>query len=105
MDSKLRISVSPQIHSNITTQKIMHDVVIALLPAAVAGCIIFGLGALAVVAVCVGTCVLSEFIFNLIVKKDQTIGDLSAVVTGLLLGLTFPQTFRFGKRAWVRFLQ
>lgn len=90
MDSKLRISVSPHIHSNITTQKIMLDVVIALLPAAVAGCIIFGLGALAVLVVCVGSCVLSEFIFNLIVKKDQTIGDLSAVVTGLLLGLNLP---------------
>lgn len=90
MDSKLRISVSPHIHSSITTQKIMLDVIIALLPAAVAGVIIFGFSALAVLAVCVAACVLSEYVFNIIVKKEQTIGDLSAVVTGLLLGLNLP---------------
>ncbi len=90
MDSKLKISVSPHIHSSITTQKIMLDVIIALLPAAVAGCIIFGLSAVWVLLVCIATSVLSEFIFNVIVKKEQTIGDLSAVVTGLLLGLNLP---------------
>lgn len=90
MGSKLRISVSPHIHSNITTQKIMLDVIIALLPAAVAGCIIFGLSALWVLVVCIASCVLSEYIFNVIIKKEQTIGDLSAVVTGLLLGLNLP---------------
>lgn len=90
MSSKLRISVSPHIHSSITTQKIMLDVIIALLPAAVAGVIIFGISAVAVLAVCIIACVLSEYVFNLIVKKEQTIGDLSAVVTGLLLGLNLP---------------
>jgi len=90
MSSKLRISVSPHIHSNITTTRIMLDVIIALLPAAVAGCIIFGLSAVAVMAVCIAVCVLSEFIFNLIIKKEQTVGDLSAVVTGLLLGMNLP---------------
>ena len=83
MDSKLKISVSPHIHSNVTTQKIMLDVIIALFPATVAGAIIFGLNAVFVLLVCIATSVLSEFIFNLIVKKEQTIGDLSAVVTGL----------------------
>lgn len=90
MDSKLRISVSPHIRSSITTTKIMLDVIIALLPAAVAGVIIFGLSALAVLAVCIAASVLSEYIFNLLAKKEQTIGDLSAVVTGLLLGLNLP---------------
>lgn len=90
MDNKLRISVSPHIHSSITTQKIMLDVIISLVPASVAGVVIFGIRALAVLAVCILSCVLSEFIFNKIVKKEQTIGDLSAVVTGLLLGLNLP---------------
>lgn len=90
MDSRLTVSVSPHIRSSITTKKIMLDVVIALLPAAIAGVIIFGLSALWVLLTCVATCVLSEYIFNLIIKKDQTIGDFSAVVTGILLGLNIP---------------
>lgn len=88
--SKLRISVSPHIHSPITTQRIMLDVIIALIPTLIAGTVIFGLRALAVVAVCVAFSVLSEFIFNKICKKELTINDLSAVVTGLLLGLGLP---------------
>ncbi len=90
MDNKLHISVSPHIHSKRSTQKIMLDVLIALLPATVAGVVIFGITSLAVVAVCVGVAVLSEFLFNVIVKKQQTISDLSAVVTGLLLALNLP---------------
>lgn len=65
----------------------MLDVIIALLPTAVMGCVIFGWRALLTLAVCCATAVLSEFLFNIIVKKQQTISDLSAVVTGLLLGL------------------
>ncbi len=65
----------------------MLDVIIALLPATVMGAVIFGWQALLTVAVCCATAVLSEFLFNIIVKKEQTISDLSAVVTGLLLGL------------------
>lgn len=87
MDSKLHVSASPHIHSARTTQSVMLDVVIALLPAAVAGVILFGLSALRVIVCCVAAAVLSEFIFNLILKKEQTIGDLSAIVTGLLLAL------------------
>ncbi len=92
MTEKLHLSVSPHIHSGRTTTKIMLDVIIALLPTTIAGAVIFGLRALAVVAVCVLTCVLSEFLFNLIVKKEQTIVDLSAAVTGLLLALNLPAT-------------
>ena len=65
----------------------MLDVIIALLPAAIAGVIIFGVKALGVIAACVITAVVSEALFNLIVHKQQTVGDLSAVVTGLLLAL------------------
>ena len=90
MTNKLTLSVSPHIHSGRSTSKIMLDVIIALLPTTVAGCIIFGLRALAVLAVCIASCVLCEYLFNLACKKKQTIGDLSAVVTGLLLGLNLP---------------
>ena len=90
MDSKLHVSASPHIHSARTTQSVMLDVVIALLPAAIAGVILFGLSALAVLVCCVAVSVLSEFVFNLILKKEQTVGDLSAVVTGLLLALNLP---------------
>ncbi len=87
---KLHISVSPHIRSGNTTQKIMLDVVIALLPAAVAGCIIFGLSALWVILTCTASAVLFEYLFNLITRRTQTICDLSAVVTGLLLALNLP---------------
>lgn len=85
---KLHISSTPHIHQKgSSTQSIMLDVVIALLPATVAGIVIFGLKALFTVLTCVISAVLSEFLFNLCVHKKQTVGDLSAVVTGLLLAL------------------
>jgi electron transport complex protein RnfD len=90
MDKALRLSVSPHIHSGHSTAGIMRDVIIALLPAAIAGTVIFGLRSLLVIAVCVASCVLMEALFNIIVKKDQTIGDFSAAVTGLLLALNLP---------------
>jgi electron transport complex protein RnfD len=68
----------------------MRDVIIALLPATVAGVVLFGWKALITILVCVGTAVLSEFLFNLIVKKQQTVTDLSAIVTGLILALSLP---------------
>lgn len=90
MNTLTKLSVSPHIHSGRSTAGIMRDVLIALLPATVAGTVIFGLRSLLVVALCVGFCVGFEALFNLIVKKDQTVGDLSAAVTGLLLGLNLP---------------
>ena len=90
MDKMLQMSSSPHIHSGRSTTSIMRDVIIALAPATVAGCVIFGLRALLVIAVCVLSSVLLEAGFNLIVKKEQTVGDLSAVVTGLLLALNLP---------------
>ena len=90
MSKNLTLSVSPHIHSGRSTSRIMLDVIIALLPAAVAGCIIFGLRSLLVIAVTVASAVAFEALFNLIVKKKQTIGDFSAIVTGLLLALNLP---------------
>ncbi len=90
MGKQLTLSASPHIHSGRSTQRIMLDVIIALLPATVAGCIIFGLRALLVVALTVASAVGFEVLFNLIVKKKQTVGDLSAIVTGLLLALNLP---------------
>lgn len=84
---KLIVSSSPHLRSGDTTQRIMLDVIIALAPASVAACVLFGLRALLIIAVCVATAVLSEYIFDRITHKPQTIGDLSAVVTGLLLAL------------------
>lgn len=90
MSSLTKLTISPHIHSGHSTAGIMRDVIIALLPATVAGIIIFGLRALAVIAVCVVSCVGFEALFNLITKKDQTVGDFSAVLTGLLLALNLP---------------
>ena len=83
----LIVSQSPHVHSGASTTKIMRDVLIALLPTTIVGLLHFGLRALLIIAVCVATSVVSEYVFNLITKRKQTVGDLSAVVTGLLLGL------------------
>ncbi len=87
MDKQLLVSSSPHTRAHSSTRRIMLDVLIALLPTTVMGVILFGLHALAVISACVVSAVAGEFIFNLIVKKPQTVGDLSAVVTGLLLAL------------------
>jgi electron transport complex protein RnfD len=87
MNNKLAVSSSPHIRSRSSTQRIMLDVVIALLPSLIAGAVIFGARALLVALVSVSSAVLSEVVFNLIIKKKQTVGDFSAVITGLLVGL------------------
>jgi len=86
----MHLSVSPHIHSGRSTATIMRDVIIALLPTAIAGTVIFGLRSLLVIAVTVASAVLFEALFNIITKKQQTIGDFSAAVTGLLLALNLP---------------
>lgn len=85
--NNLYTSAAPHINSGATTRKVMRDVAIALLPAAIAAVVLFGLPALWIILVCVGSAVLSEFLFNLILRKKQTIFDFSAVVTGLILAL------------------
>lgn len=84
---QLHVSQAPHIHSGDTTQKIMLDVVIAMFPAAAVSVVLFGLKALWIIATCVITAVLAEYLFNLACGKKSTIHDLSAVVTGLLLAL------------------
>ena len=84
---KLIVSSSPHIHSGASTRRIMLDVIIALLPAAVASAVIFGMKANVILFTCIVSAVLAEFLFNLITRREQSVGDLSAVVTGLLLGL------------------
>ena len=85
--NKLSVSSSPHIRSSASTSRIMLDVLIALMPTSIMGCVIFGWRALAVLATCVLSAVLAEFVFNLVVKKEQTVSDFSAAVTGLILGL------------------
>jgi len=86
--SRLHISPAPHIHQKgASVNRVMLDVIIAMIPAALVGIIFFGLKALWIILTCVASAVLSEFIFNLCAHKKQTIGDLSAVVTGLLLAL------------------
>ena len=87
MNNMLVVSSSPHIRSSVRTDRIMLDVLISLLPASIAGIVIFGIRALLVLAVTTASAVLAEFLFNIIVKKEQTVNDLSAVITGLILGL------------------
>ena len=84
---KLITSASPHIHSGASTRRIMLDVIIALLPAAIASAVILGMRANVILLTCIVSAVLAEALFNLITRRKQTVGDLSAVVTGLLLGL------------------
>lgn len=88
--SRYLVSSSPHIASSRTTRNIMLDVIIALMPAVIAMVAVFGFYPLLNTLICVGFCVLFEFLFNLIRKKEQTIGDLSAVVTGIILALNLP---------------
>jgi Na+-translocating ferredoxin:NAD+ oxidoreductase subunit D len=88
--SNLTVSSSPHIRSKTSTQRVMLDVIIALMPALIAAIINFGFTALAVVAVCVASCVLCEYIWEKLMHKPITVGDLSAVVTGILLAYNLP---------------
>ena len=87
MSNQIKLAVSPHIHSGNSTRRIMLDVLIALMPTTIAGAIIFGWKSLTIIAACVISSVGFEALFNLITKRKQTIGDLSAAVTGLLLAL------------------
>ena len=75
-----------------STARVMMMVIIALLPAVVAGMVFFGPRAALILAVCVASCVIFEALYRIIMKKDQTVADLSAVVTGLLLAMNLPAT-------------
>lgn len=92
MKSFLSVTSSPHIKHFDTTTGIMLDVIIALLPACIYGCVIFGWSAVLVLLTTVASAVLSEFIWNKLLKKENSLWDLSAIVTGLLLGMNLPST-------------
>lgn len=98
---KLLVSPSPHIHSSMSTTSLMRDVVIALLPAAIVSIIFYGWNEILVFAVSVASCVLVEYLITkYLMKKPSTVGDLSAVVTGILLALNLPSTTPW----WVVFI-
>ena len=84
------VSANPHVRDNGSTQKIMLDVIIALLPATIFGIYIFGASAALTVAISVATCVVVEYIYQKLMKQPITVGDLSAALTGLLLALNLP---------------
>lgn len=92
MSKKLTVSPSPHVRSRETTTGIMLDVIIALIPALVMSVVYFGLRALTLTAVCVGSAVLAEYAARKAMKRNNTLGDLSAIVTGLILALNLPST-------------
>ena len=87
MAKLFKATSSPHIRHEDTTRGIMLDVIIALLPAAIYGCILFGWKALFVLITTIAAAVAAEAIWNIVLKKPQTIGDFSAILTGLLLGM------------------
>ena len=84
------VAASPHVTTKNSTAVIMRDVLIALLPAVIAGCVVFGLRALLVVAVTTAACVFFEWGFEKLCHKPSTISDLSAAVTGVLLAMNLP---------------
>lgn len=92
---KLVVSASPHLRSTQTTTRIMLDVVISLIPALIAAIFIFGPRVLCVAAVSISSAVLAEYVSRKAMKRHQTIGDLSAVVTGLILALNLPSTIPY----------
>ena len=90
MEKKLIVSSSPHVRSNEDTSYIMKQVIIALIPAALAGVYFFRLNAISVMFFCILGTVGSEFLYRKVTKEGSTIGDFSAVVTGLLLAFNVP---------------
>ncbi len=90
MLEEIRVSPGPHIGNSLSTKRVMLDVIIGLLPAMAAACYFFRLKAVAVLCVCIVGCIVPEIICNLIRKKKNSIGDLSAVVTGIILAFSLP---------------
>ena len=96
----LTVTSAPHIRSGNTTQRTMLDVLIALVPALIAGVVLFGLRALVLTVISAAGCVVAELLVNLVMRKKPTVGDLSAVVTGVLLAFSLPASYcRFAARA------
>lgn len=90
--SNFAVTSSPHLRDKATSQRIMQEVCLALAPAGIAGVILYGFNAALLIAICVATCVLSEFVWQKANKQTVTISDWSAVVTGLLLAYNLPAT-------------
>ena len=90
MIKDVAVTSSPHLRDSISTKRIMQEVCLALAPAGIAGIVLFGINAAALIAVCVLCCVLSEYLFQKISHQKITVGDWSAVVTGLLLAYNLP---------------
>lgn len=91
----LIVSSSPHVFDNINTSRIMLDVIIALIPAFIMSGVIFGPRAILLTVTCVVSCVVFEAAFRRLTKRDNTITDLSAVVTGILLSFNLPSSLPF----------
>ena len=101
MDKKYIVSPSPHLHAAVSTTTIMRDVIIALCPAILVSVLAYGWAELLVLAVSVASCVVLEWaVTRWMLKKPSTIGDLSAVVTGLLLAMNLPSSIPL----WVVFI-
>ncbi|MDD6311494.1 MAG: RnfABCDGE type electron transport complex subunit D [Firmicutes bacterium] len=87
---KLVVSSAPHQVSTINTTKVMGTVILALAPATIVGFVQFGIRAVILTAVCIIASVVFEYLYNMINKRTQTVGDLSAVLTGLLIALNCP---------------
>ncbi|WKV08453.1 RnfABCDGE type electron transport complex subunit D [Thermoanaerobacterium sp. CMT5567-10] len=90
MEDKLYVTSSPHFRSEDSVERIMLDVVIALMPALIAGIVIFGIRALFITVLCVAFSVATEAIIQILTHKEVTINDFSAVVTGILLAFNLP---------------
>ena len=87
------VSPNPHIHANVSTKKLMLDVIIALCPAAIVSFLFYGLSEIAIMAISVASCVVLEWaITKYLMRKPSTTGDLSAIVTGILLAMNLPPT-------------
>ena len=91
-NKRFAVSAAPHIFAKDTTTSLMQDVIIALMPTAIAGVWFFGWAAARVIFICVASCVLWELLWQWIFKKPITITDLSAVVTGIILAMNMPST-------------
>lgn len=90
----LVVSPSPHVRSAATVTRIMFDVIVACVPSLIAAVILFGYRVLAITAVSVGTCMLAEWVCRKVMKRHNTLGDLSAIVTGLLLAFNVPVSIK-----------
>ncbi len=107
MNKMYNVSSSPHVKAKMTTQSIMRDVIIAMIPAALFGIynytnlfgFKYGMHSLMLIVYTIAVCVVSEYIFNKITHRPNTTSDLSAIVTGMILALNLPCTFPYWKAA------